>query len=237
MVKNNLGLCVPAVVGAAFIALFALLATSLSVFAQDAPDFLLGNLTLEKNPTKEQTQEAIDKVSKYLDNMKKEANGNETKFSMLIVEDLEKRNIIDEDTKQGFLSFIANSPKPPMSPFPGFPGSTIPGNLTVPTFPDENITDFQKELNTSSAMLDNIAKNNSESQVVTLMTDIIKKKVTDIGTLVSGNGTTGPVTISGEFNDVSPTDFAKAVTCAAAVVLGGSPLTSAANGYYCIKVM
>ena len=70
------------------------------------------------------------------------------------------------------------------------------------------------------------------------MTDILKKKVTDIESFVSGNGTdTGPVTIEGEFNDVSPTDFAKAVTCAAAVVLGGSPLTSIANGYYCVHIM
>ncbi len=230
------------VVSSVLALLFTLFATSVSVSAQDSPDFLLGNVTLEKNPTKEQTREAIDKVSNYIDSMKKEANGNETKFSVLIIEDLAKRNIIDEEAKQGFLSFIANIPKPPIEEIPGttLPGNvstpgpgTFPGNLTIP-----GNTDFLKDLDASSAMLDDIAKNNSDSQVVTLMTDIIKKKVTDIGAFVSGNGTdTGPVTIEGEFNDVSPTDFAKAVTCAAAFVLGGSPLTSAANGYYCIKIM
>lgn len=234
MIKNNFRRYEQVVFGSVLASLFILFGPTISVSAQDAPDFLLGNLTLEKNPTKEQTQEAIEKVSKYLDSMKKEANGNKTKFSVLMIEDLAKRNIIDDDAKQSFLSLIDSFPKPPMGTFPG---STIP-NMTGPTFPDEAVPGFLKDLDSSSAMLDNIAKNNSDSQAVTLMTDIIKKKVTDIGTLVSGNGTdTGPVTFSDEFGDVSPSDFAKAVTCAAAVVLGGTPLSSAANGYYCIKIM
>ena len=238
MFCNNKRILLPVVLGSVFTSLFAIGGLSINVYAQDAPDFLLGNLASEENPTKEQTQEAIDKINNYTSTMLKEANGNRTKLNILLIEDLEKRNIIDEDAKQGFLKLITTIPKPPIGTIPGFPGPAFPGNLTAPTFPDENNTDFLKDLDTSSTLLDNIAKNNTDSQVVTLMTDILKKKVTDIESFVSGNGTdTGPVTIEGEFNDVSPTDFAKAVTCAAAVVLGGSPLTSIANGYYCVHIM
>ena len=233
MIGNNLRSYAPVIVGSVLVSLFALFAPSVSVSAQDAPNYLLGNLTFEKNPTKEQIQEAVDKVKNYTNTMVKAANGNETKLSMLIIEDLTKRNIIDENAKQGFLSVIATIPKPHIETLPG----TIPGNLTIPgdiPIPANN-TEFLKELDTSSAMLDNIANNNSDSQVVTLMTDILKKRVTDIGAFVSGNVTdTGPVTISGEFNDVSAGEFAEAVVCTAAVFASGNLISSIANGYSCV---
>ena len=206
--NNHLRIYTPIIVGSVLASLFTVFALSVNVSAQDAPDFLLGNLTLEQNPTKEQTQEAIDKVQNYTSTMLKAANGNQTKLDVLLIEDLAKRNIIDEDAKQGFLSFIAKIPKPSLDGLPG----TIPGNLT--------------DLDASSALLDEIAKNNSDSQPVSLMTSILKKRVGDLG-----NGT-----------DVLPFSddaeiFGKAVVCAAMTVLGGNPLSSAANAYYCYQVM
>ena len=118
-------------------------------------------------------------------------HGNQTKLNVLLIEDLAKRNIIDAEAKEDLLSFVSSLPKPPMVTLPG----TLPGNnLTIPG----NNTEILKELNATSALLDEIAINNTDSQPVTLMTDILKKKVTDIATFVSGNGTDnvlGPVTI------------------------------------------
>ena len=214
----------PVIFGSVLASLFTLFALSVNVSAQDAPDYLLGNLTFKSNLTKEETQEVVDKVTNYTTTMLNAANGNETKLSVLLFEDLAKRNIIDEEAKQGFLSFIASIPKPLMETQPG----PLPGNLTIPG----NTTDFLNDLNASSTILDEIAINNSDSersQTVSLMTDILKKRVSDLGTFVSGNVTDiGPVTIGGEF----PTsDFAKAVVITAAIYASGTPVTSAANAY------
>ena len=203
--------------------------------AQDAPNYLFGNLGLESNLTREKLQELGDKNTNYTSTMLKEANGNDTKLNVLLVEDLAKRNIIDEETKQGFLSFIANIPKPPMEGLPGTsPGDlTIPGNVTLLG----NSTDFLKDLDSSSALLDEIANNNTGSQLVTLMTDILKKRVTDIGTLISGNGTdTGMVTISSEF---TPGIVGKGVACAfvGMALSGGSPLTALSTGLACANLI
>lgn len=103
------------------------------------------------------------------------------------------------------------------------------GNITLPG----NSTAFLKDLDASSALLDEIAKNNSDSQTVTLMTDILKKKVTDIGILVSGNGTD----IMLFSDEIPPGDFVKGVTCAAVFVLSGNIVSSLANGYMCVEVL
>jgi hypothetical protein len=210
---NSLRIYVPIVFGSVLASLFTLFALSVNVSAQDAPDYLFGNLTFERNLTKEQSQEISDIARNYTSTMLKAANGNETKLNVLLIEDLAKRNIIDEEAKQGFLSFIANIPKPPMEGLPG----TSPGNLTIPgnvTLPGNSI-DFLKDLDASSALLDEIAKNNSDSQAVTMMTDILKKRVTDIGTVVSGNGTNIV-----PFFEVTPGQFGKAVVCASLATIG-----------------
>lgn len=218
MIWNKFQIYAPVVVATLLVSLFTLFAASVNVSAQDAPDYLFGDLTFERNLTKEQSQEIIDIATNYSNTMLKEANGNITKLNVLLIEDLANRNIIDEEAKQGFLSFVANLPIPPTETIPG----TSPGNLTIPgnvTLPGNN-TDFLKDLEASSTLLDGIAKNNSDSQVVTLMTSILKKKVTDIGTDISGNGTdTGlpPVPIF----DVTPGEFGKAVVCAMVTTIGG----------------
>ena len=135
-------------------------------------------------------------------------HGNQTKLNVLLIEDLAKRNIIDAEAKEDLLSFVSSLPKPPMVTLPG----TLPGNnLTIPG----NNTEILKELNATSALLDEIAINNTDSQPVTLMTDILKKKVTDIATFVSGNGTDnvlGPVTIQLE-SDKFWANVGISVTC------------------------
>ena len=229
MIWNSLQIYSPIVFGSVLASLFTLFILSVNVSAQDAPNYLFGNLGLESNLTREQLQELGDKITNYTSTMLKEANGNDTKLNVLLVEDLAKRNIIDEETKQGFLSFIANIPKPPMEGLPDI----IPGNVTLLG----NSTDFLKDLDSSSALLDEIANNNTGSQLVTLMTDILKKRVTDIGTLISGNGTdTGMVTISSEF---TPGIVGKGVACAfvGMALSGGSPLTALSTGLACANLI
>jgi len=225
--RLNIGNYAPIVFGSVLASLFTLFALSVNVSAQDAPDYLLGNLTNEKNLTKEQRQEIIDKIANYTSTMKKAANGNQTKLNVLLIEDLAKRNIIDEEAKQDFFSVIVKTNKPPMEGLPGTLPGTIPGNTT----------DILKDLDASSALLDEIAVNNSDSQVVTLMTDIIKKHVTDIGTVVSGNVTdTGPVTI-GDIGDFTYGEFARALTCTLVVASTPGFAGGAANGYMLCKLI
>lgn len=228
MIWNRTPFYAPVIVGNFLAIFFTLFATSGNASAQDAPDYLFGNLTLERNLTKEQLQEMVDIATNYTNTMLKAANGNETQLNVLLIEDLAKRNIIDEDAKQGFLAFAASLPKPPMETLPG----TLPGNLTIPG----NITDILKDLDASSALLDEIAVNNSDSQTVTLMTDILKKRVTDVGAFVSGNGTdTGIVPFSGWEQDAA-VGIAIYVTALSTPGLGAvGPAIALSNIYNAIK--
>jgi hypothetical protein len=202
-----------------------------NVSAQDTPDYLLGNLTLERNLTKEQRQEIIEKVTNYTSTMKKEANGNITKLNILLTEDLAKRNIIDAEAKEGLLSFISSLPKAPIETLPG----TIPGNLTIPG----NTTELLKELDATSALLDEIAINNTDSQPVSLMTDILKKRVTDIGTFVSGNGTDnplGPVTI-GIGSEQFWANIGKTATCTLVAMAYPGAGAAMATSIQCVELI
>lgn len=186
MIWNNLRKYALVNFGSVLVSLFTLFALSVTVSAQDAPNYLLGNLTLDSDLTTNQIQEVGDEITNYTNTMLKEANGNITKLNVLLIEDMAKRNIIDEEAKEGFLSFVSSLPA---------------GNLTT-----GNVTDSVKDLNTSSALLDEIAKNNSDSETVTLMSEILKNGITDIGNVVSGNVTdTGlpPMTILSESDEAN----------------------------------
>ena len=161
--------------------LFAIFALNINASAQDAPNYLLGNLTFDSELTTEQAQEINDKITNYTGTMLKEANGNLTKLNELLIEDMAKRNIIDEEAKDGYLTFIARLPIPPIETVPG----TTPGNMTNPG----NVTDFLNDLDTSSALLDEISLKNSDSQIVTLMNTVLKTGITDFKNIVSGNVT------------------------------------------------
>lgn len=228
MIVKNLRSYASVFVSSVLVSLFTLFAPSVDVYAQDAPDFVLGNLTLKNNLTKEEGEEIGDKITNYVSSMQKASNGNQTKLNVLLIEDLAKRNIIDEDAKRGFLAFVASMPKLPMEGLPG----TLPGNLTIP-----GNNDLLKGLDASNAKLDEIAKNNSDTQLVTLMTNILKKQGTDIGNLISGNGTdTGPVTIS----DISWGEaYVKGATCAlvGSALSGGSLVQSVLNTWTCTQLM
>ena len=226
-IKNH----APIVFGSVLTSLFTLLALSVNVSAQDAPDFLLGDLANEKNLTNEQRQEISDRISNYWSTMKEEANGNGTKFSTLVIEDMAKRKIIDEDAKQGFLSFIGKLPKSNVIPDPG--NLTIPGPVPLPG----NNTGILKDLDTSSAMLDEIANNNSDSQTVILMTDVFKKQVSGIKDVISGNVTDTGIVPFEDLSSVTPGEFGGAALCAGLTFLGGTPLTNAANFYNCLQTL
>jgi hypothetical protein len=227
----------PIVLGTIMASLFTLLSLSVDVSAQDAPDYLLGNLTLERNLTKEQRQEIAEEVTEHLNSMKKEADGNVTKLNVLLIEDLANRNIIDANGKDNLLSFISSLPKSDIETLPGMvpENVTIPGNVTSPG----NNTEFLKELEATSTMIDEIAINNTDSQPVSLITDIIKKRVSDIETFVSGNGTdtgVGPVTF-GIGSDETWASVGKSMTCAlVGAALPGAGTAYAAQ-YYCMGLI
>lgn len=215
----NINNHVPIVIGSVLASIFTIFGLSGDVFAEDEPEYLFGNLTNEGNLTKAQKQEIIDKVTNYTSTMKKEASGNETKLNVLLIEDLAKRNIIDEKAKQGLLSFIAGIPKSSVGTLP----NTIPGNLTIPG----NITGLFKSPEDSIKLLDDIAKNNSDSQAVTLMTDILKKRISDLGT-VPGNG---PVPL---IDESTWADIGKIATCVAVgSLIPGGIINEAAGVIYC----
>ena len=176
--------------------LLTIFALSINASAQDAPDYLLGNLTLDSDLTPEQVQEIGDKITNYTSTMLKGANGNITRMNELLIEDMAKRNIIDEEAKEDYLSFIASLPKSPMEAVSG----TTPGNLTIPG----NVTDILKDLDTSSELLDEITMNGSDSQMVTLMNGMLKEGITDFRNVISGNVTDvglPPMTIFSESDE------------------------------------
>ena len=59
------------------------------------------------NLTPTQTTEITDKVVNYTKTIVEKANGNLTKMSLLVTDDMTKRNIINENEKQELISFIS----------------------------------------------------------------------------------------------------------------------------------
>ena len=175
MFWNSIQSFVPLVVGSILAFLFAIFALNVNVSAQNTPDYLLRNLTLDSNLTTKQVQEIGDKITNYTETMLKIANGNITKMNELLIEDMVKRNIIDEEAKEDYLSFIANLPKSPIK--------------TITNTTSGNVTDLIKDLNTSSELLDEIATKNSDSQMVTLMNGMLKDGITNFRNVISGNVT------------------------------------------------
>ena len=66
--------------------------------ASGAPNYLLGNLS-NANLTASQVTEYSDKVSNYTKTILEKSNGNSSKMNMLLIDDLFKRNIINEKEK------------------------------------------------------------------------------------------------------------------------------------------
>ena len=88
--------------------LFSLnIGSRVDVSASTTPDYLLGNVSLN-NLTPTQTTEITDKVVNYTKTIVEKANGNLTKMSLLVTDDMTKRNIISENDKQELNSFISS---------------------------------------------------------------------------------------------------------------------------------
>jgi hypothetical protein len=86
--------------------------------------------------TTAQIGEISDKIANYTNHFVKESKGNQTKMNMLLIDDLEKRNIINEKDKQVLLTLNE-----------GF-NEIVPTNLTLI---NENV----------SSMLERLANNSS----------------------------------------------------------------------------
>src|SRR5215475_8706479 len=100
---NYLIITIVSIVASVFAVNFA---SNLEVSAQRTPEYLLGNISLSNNLTAAQAQEISDKIDNYTETIKQKAKGNLTKMSMLLIDDLLGRKIIDEKDKQEASSFV-----------------------------------------------------------------------------------------------------------------------------------
>ncbi len=138
------------------------------VNASTNPNYLVGNLSLSNNLTTSQVLEISDKITNYTKYFVQESNGNLTKMNILLIDDLENRSIINEKDKQELLSL----------------------NIALNEFnPLGNLTLLDRDV---SSLLDETVTNSSNPMLVTLKSDLNKKIHdigTNVGTLISGNGT------------------------------------------------
>jgi hypothetical protein len=104
------------------IALILISSTMVTTFANNfvvsasgssAPNYVLGNVS-NTNLTAAKALEMEGKVVNYTETLAEKSNGNLTKMNMLLLDDLVKRNIINEKEKQELLSFsfVSNEIKP-----------------------------------------------------------------------------------------------------------------------------
>jgi hypothetical protein len=78
--------------------------SALSAYGSGPPNYLLGNLS-NANLTASQVSASIDKLANYTKTFVEKSNGNSSKMTRILIDDLVKRNIISEKDKQHLLSF------------------------------------------------------------------------------------------------------------------------------------
>jgi hypothetical protein len=171
MFGNNMRNFLPIILVSVFTSLFAICGLSVNVSAQGGPEFLVGNVSLSSNMTAAQIEETKDKVANYTNNIKEKAKGNLTKMSLLTIDDLLGRKLINEKDKQELVSFVTklNQIKPT-------------GNLTIA---DRDV----------SSALENLSSNSSNPIIVTLK-ETLKKKTGP----VPGIPGLPPLTIGGDID-------------------------------------
>jgi hypothetical protein len=136
---------------------------NVSASVATAPNYLLGNLSLNTNLTAPQILDFTDKITNYTNQFIQESNGNLTKMNILLIDDLQKRNIINENDKQELLSL-----------------NTALGEIE----PTNNITLINSDV---SSLLEETVTNSSNPMIITLKSDL-NKKIRDIGTNIGGLG-------------------------------------------------
>lgn len=124
---------------------------SVNVSTSGAPDYLLGNLTQNTNLTAAQTHEISDKLFNYTNSIKEKAKGNLTQMNIFLLDDMVKRNIIDEKDKQDSVALISGL------------------NQIKPT---SNLTIINNEV---SSLVEEFASNSSNPILIALK-DNLKKK-------------------------------------------------------------
>jgi hypothetical protein len=148
---------------------------NVSASVSATPDYLIGNLSLN-NVTTSQVLEISEKIANATKHFVQESKGNLTRMNILIIDELENRNIINEKDKQELLSL----------------------NDALSTIkPTNNLTLIDRDV---SSLEEEMTSNSSNPVIVTLKGDL-KRKIhdigTDVGTLIAGNVTgnlTGNVT-------------------------------------------
>lgn len=122
-----------------------------SVSASNTPDYLFGKIS-NGNLSAAQATELIDKVVNYKKSLLEKSNGNLSRMNTLLLDDLEKRNIINETDKQQILSL-----------------NTALNEMK----PTSNFTLLNKNLSTQ---IENLATNSSNPVMVGLK-DILKRNI------------------------------------------------------------
>lgn len=182
----------------------------INVSASTAPNYLLGNSSLNTNLAAPQLLELNDKITNYTRHFIQESNGNLTKMNILLIDDLQKRNIINEKDKQELLSL----------------------NIALGEIePTNNITLINSDV---SSLLEETVTNSSNPMLITLKSDL-NKKIRDIGTNIGSlGGIPGlpPLTI-GSFWDDEHRSLRLTLGCQAAGTAVSGPAIGSYIGSIC----
>jgi hypothetical protein len=192
MFSNNTRTLLPIILGSVFTSLFAIFGLSVDVYAEEEPEYVLGNLTLKGNLTAAQAIEASDKIANYTNTMFEKSKGNLTKLNMLLIDDLLGRKIISEKDKQELVSFTTDLNK-----------ITPTGNLTIA---GGNV----------SSLIEDFASNSSNPILITIK-ETLKKKTGP----VPGIPGLPPLTIGGTFIEPTKFGVGCAMVGTAAYGLAG----------------
>ncbi len=168
------------------------------VNASTNPDYLLGNLTSDPSmPQAILIGNLSEQSANILMSMRDQANGNLTKLDMLLLDEMEKRNMINSEDRQGLQTLLF-------------------GTMNID--PSINLTMVNREV---SSLVDSATKNTSNPTLTSLLSTL-KHVTPDIGTntgtLISNNVTNGtlglpPLTIDASSTLDGIIKNAKTQTC------------------------
>src|SRR5918995_146434 len=120
----------------------------INVSASGAPNYVLGNQSLSNNLTASQISELSDQIVNYTKPFVQKSGDNLTLMNMLLINDLESRNIINATDKQELLSL---------------------NNALGGIKPTSNLTLIDEEV---SSLLEEMATNSSNPLIVTLKSEL-----------------------------------------------------------------
>jgi hypothetical protein len=196
------------------------------VSASTEPDFMLGNVSTSLTmPQASQLGNLSEQDLNLLSEMRQESNGNLTKLNMLLLDEMERRNIINNVEKQELLTLVVGT-----------------ANIN----PTNNLTIIDNEV---SSMLDTVGRNTTNPTVVALKSTL--GRIVDLrpdiivpsnGTLSSGNITGGisglpPLTIDASSTLAGIEKNAKVQTCALVGSIIDDGLGAGVGGIVCNYIL